>query len=171
MKHPTHYVVRHVLPTASLIILVASVIALAAHQYLTNTRTLNTTTSSMDSDQLHTRYLSSRDGVVYHIHAFLRILVDGNEISVPANIGIEPDGRMKYIHTHDATGTIHIESPVQVEFTFGDFMKVWGKRLDPQCFNTYCGSVKVSVNGNTLADPLTHILQDGDKILVEVTTS
>ncbi len=171
VKHPLYYTARHILPIASLVILVASLIVIAAPQYLTSPRTFDTTTTSVDRDQLLTKYLSSHDQLAYHIHPTLRIVVDGNEIKVPAKIGIEPDGRMRYIHTHDETGIIHIESPVRVDFTLGDFMKVWGKRLDLQCFDIYCGLVKVSVNGIVLADPLSHILRDGDKILVEVITS
>jgi hypothetical protein len=170
VKHPTYYITRHILPIVLLVALVASAIALAAPQYLSNPRTFGTTTTSVDRDQLLTRYLSSHDQLVYHIHPTLRISVDGNEIPVPANIGIEPDGRSRYIHTHDATGVIHVESPIQVDFTFGDFMKIWGKRLDQQCFDIYCGTVTVSVNGNIISDPLSHILRDGDRILVEVTT-
>ena len=170
VKHPTYYIARHILPVVLLVALVASAIALAAPQYLTSPRTFDTATTSVDRDQLLTRYLSSHDQLAYHIHPTLRILVDGNEIPVPANIGIEPDGRSRYIHTHDATGVIHVESPIQVDFTFGDFMKIWGKRLDQQCFDTYCGTVTVSVNGNIISDPLSHILRDGDKILVEVKT-
>ncbi|MEM1944513.1 MAG: hypothetical protein QXX57_02080, partial [Nitrososphaerota archaeon] len=120
--------------------------------------------------ELLTRYLSSHDRLVLHIHPTIKILVDGNEIQVPANIGVSPDGRFRYIHTHDATGVIHIESPVYVEFTLGDFMKVWGKKLDSKCFDTYCGYVKVSVNGALVEDPLSYIMRDGDRILVEVTT-
>lgn len=168
VKHPAYYIARHILPIVSTLVLVATALAMVAPQYLASPRTA--TTAAVDRDELLTRYLSSHDKLVLHIHPTIKILVDGNEIQVPANIGIAPDGRMRYIHTHDATGVIHIESPVYAEFTLGDFMKVWGKRLDSQCFDTYCGHVKVSVNGVEVSDPLSYKMRDGDRILVEVNT-
>ncbi len=30
-----------------------------------------------------------------------------------------------WLHTHDDTGTIHIESPVEQNITLGQFLKIW----------------------------------------------
>src|SRR5437016_1935131 len=57
--------------------------------------------------------LSDMSAVALHIHPRLSIIVDGQKVPVPANIGIEPSGRtMAALHTHDDSGTIHVESPV-----------------------------------------------------------
>jgi hypothetical protein len=46
---------------------------------------------------------------------------------VPANIGIdEQAGYLTSLHTHDATGIIHVESPTRRSFNLGDFFDVWG---------------------------------------------
>jgi hypothetical protein len=44
----------------------------------------------------------------YHIHPVLKIVVDGKETPIPANIGLSA-GCEKVLHTHDRTGTIHVE--------------------------------------------------------------
>src|SRR5258708_5443270 len=45
----------------------------------------------------------------YHVHAHLTIIVNGQPVVVPANIGI-PGGRCVYwLHTHDTSGIIHVE--------------------------------------------------------------
>ena len=64
--------------------------------------------------------------LAYHIHAHLAIYVNGAQKTVPYGIGIEQpwstqaDGSSEfvnsgaafyYLHTHDDTGVIHIESP------------------------------------------------------------
>ncbi|MEM4416519.1 MAG: hypothetical protein QXD32_00500 [Nitrososphaerota archaeon] len=168
-KHIGYYILRYVMPVVLTVVLVASALALAASTYLTTPRT-SITTSQVEKEELLNRYLTGHDSLSMHIHPVLKIFVDGREVEIPANIGVEPDGRMRYIHTHDATGVIHIESPVYAEFTLGDFMKIWGKRLDTDCFDIYCGTVKVTVNGSPISNPASYVLRDRDNIVVEVTT-
>jgi hypothetical protein len=66
-----------------------------------------------------------------HIHPNLTILINGRQRVVPAGIGIFPDGNYP-LHTHDATGKIHIESTRLRTFTLQDFFTVWGATLSPQ---------------------------------------
>ncbi len=66
-----------------------------------------------------------------HYHPKLRVVVNGEEVAVPPNIGVDPTtGAMSALHTHEGDGTIHIEadSPGQV-FTLGQFFTQWGVRL------------------------------------------
>ena len=54
--------------------------------------------------------LAGHSEIVSHDHATLSIFIDGSEVSIAANIGIddsECDG-MRGIHTHDETGKLHI---------------------------------------------------------------
>jgi hypothetical protein len=58
------------------------------------------------------------EGNVEHIHSHLDVLVDGQAVPVPANIGIDlKHGTISPLHTHDAIGIIHIESPVKRQFS------------------------------------------------------
>jgi hypothetical protein len=62
----------------------------------------------------------------FHIHAHLDILIDGKPFTVPSQIGIDSQGRCLYwLHTHDDSGIIHIESPVERDFSVGNFIDIW----------------------------------------------
>lgn len=65
-------------------------------------------------------------GLGMHIHPVLSIMVDNAPMVIPANIGIEATC-MKALHTHDETGTVHIEYPEKRDFVLGDFFANWGQ--------------------------------------------
>lgn len=66
-----------------------------------------------------------------HFHAHLSIIKDGVPLTVPSDIGILEDKNCLYwLHTHDETGIIHIESPSKADFTLGQFFDIWGKPLN-----------------------------------------
>jgi hypothetical protein len=75
-----------------------------------------------------------REQLAYHVHQHLFILVDGNPQPVPAYVGIVGPPLLPtclyWIHTHDATGLIHVESPVQAIYTLGQFFDIWGQPLN-----------------------------------------
>jgi hypothetical protein len=67
-----------------------------------------------------------QEGQVLHIHSHLDIFVDGKTVTVPAEIGIDVSKQqISPLHTHDTSGVVHIESPVQADFTLGQFMTEW----------------------------------------------
>ena len=68
--------------------------------------------------------------LLFHIHAHLDIFVNGQLIYIPPQIGIIPDKCIYWLHTHDGTGIIHIESPVKRDFTLGQFFDIWSKKLN-----------------------------------------
>ena len=71
-------------------------------------------------------YCDALEQTVYHIHAHISIYIDGALSSVPQNVGIASDGSCYYwLHTHDTTGVIHIESPTQKDYTLGNFFDEW----------------------------------------------
>jgi hypothetical protein len=62
-----------------------------------------------------------------HTHPHLAVWVNGERVTVPADIGIDPredPGQMAGLHTHDDGGTIHNEG--QADATLGQFFAVWG---------------------------------------------
>jgi len=86
-----------------------------------------------------------------HVHAHVTIYVNGQKSSIPANVGIAPDGSCLYwLHTHDDTGVLHIEAPAGVSATFGNFLDIWGRRFQqlgyPSQFSNTAGW-QVYVNG------------------------
>lgn len=67
-----------------------------------------------------------QEGQVLHIHSHLDVFVDGKAVTVPAEIGIdEAKQQISPLHTHDTSGVVHIESPVNSDFTLGEFMTEW----------------------------------------------
>lgn len=98
-----------------------------------------------------------REGTALHVHAHLDVFVHGRRVTVPAGIGIGPDF-ISPLHTHDASGVVHVESPDVRTFTLGEVFGVWGVRLTRRCLGGYCASgadrLRVYVGGRELTgDP------------------
>jgi hypothetical protein len=78
--------------------------------------------------------------MVLHIHPKLGITFDGQSLTVPSQIGIDQSlwkdhsldqygmQGMTPLHTHDASGTIHVESNANRNYTLGEFLNIWGGR-------------------------------------------
>ncbi|MER3409313.1 MAG: hypothetical protein C4306_04220 [Thermoleophilia bacterium] len=112
------------------------------------------------------------EGLRLHTHQHLDLVVDGRLVPVPAGIGIDPRGRfIAELHTHDASGIIHVEAPRLRRFTLGEFFDVWGLRFSARCLGGYCArgarKVWVFVNGRrVLGDPRQIPLRQHDEIVV-----
>jgi hypothetical protein len=108
----------------------------------------------------------AQEGSVLHIHQHVDLLVDGRRVTVPAGIGIDPRGRyIAPIHTHDASGVIHVESPTVRRLTLGDLFDVWGLRLTARCLGGYCAG-----GGKTLRTYVGGRLQRGDPRRIPLTS-
>lgn len=66
--------------------------------------------------------------LTYHVHAHLALIANGQTVAVPANIGI-PGRCIYWLHTHDASGVIHVEAPSPRDFTLGNFFDIWRQPL------------------------------------------
>jgi hypothetical protein len=90
----------------------------------------------------------------FHIHAHLDIFINGKPSVVPSQIGIIPNKCLYWMHTHDDTGVIHIESPENRNFTLGQFFDIWNEKFNnTQIFdnivsNSKNNTLSVYVNGN-----------------------
>src|SRR5215831_14642567 len=103
--------------------------------------------------------------VAYHIHSHLTIYASGVRQVVTAGIGIpgpqqvvngfvEGGKCLYWLHTHDTTGIIHVESPAQRVYTLGQFFDVWGQPLSNTQAGRATGHVTAFVNGKRFAgDP------------------
>lgn len=60
----------------------------------------------------------------------LDVIVNGTAVPVPGGLGID-EGRRPFapLHTHDGSGTVHIESATDVLFTLGQLFPEWGQPL------------------------------------------
>jgi hypothetical protein len=115
--------------------------------------------------------LSPTESVVFHIHQHIDIVVDGQPVTVPLQVGITAAGEFAVIHTHDTSGVIHVESPVQKDYTLGEFFDVWGVLFTKNCIGGLCTNgtktLTVYVNGTKLTtDPTKLVLQAHQEIVV-----
>jgi hypothetical protein len=92
--------------------------------------------------------------LVFHNHAHLDIFIDGQPYTVPSQIGIVPGKCIYWLHTHDDSGVIHIESPVTRNFTLGQFFDIWKKQFsNVQIFEKTANATNVMavyLNGNKI---------------------
>ena len=102
--------------------------------------------------------LAAVEGQVLHIHQHIDIYIRGAHTLVPPYVGIRvsPD-QILYapIHTHPGEdGIIHVESPTQRDFAFGEFFDVWGVLFTPTCIGGYCNAgnehLQVFANGKVV---------------------
>lgn len=118
-----------------------------------------------------------------HIHSQLSIVIDGQAQPIPANIGLE-SFCMRPIHTHDDSGTLHLEFPQTRDVRLGDFFAIWGKRFDQNCVLDRCAeanpsagsprsnsgqagqgkTLKLRVNGKDNTEFERYVMHDKDKI-------
>jgi hypothetical protein len=107
----------------------------------------------------------------FYIHALLRIFINGKPVPVPAQIGIDPQERfLAPLHTHDATGIVHIESQRPYRFTLGQVFTIWGVRFTDTRIGGYANHgvrrLRAFVNGRPVAHPAARILRAHDRIVV-----
>ena len=123
---------------------------------------------------------SSREMLRVHIHAHLSLFNKGQQIAIPYGIGIVRPfevangfvGRgsgFYWLHTHDATGIIHIESPDERAYTLGNFFDIWGEPLSERTVAGLQGTVHAFVDGKPYhGDPRDIVLAAHRLITLEV---
>lgn len=113
-----------------------------------------------------------------HWHARLDIIVRGQSVEIPANIGIPlgvTGAHPENMHTHHDDHIIHIEKLPPVyknDLRLGNFFQVWGKKFDSQCVADECVAegekLTMTVHGQTNTDFADYLLQDGDKVEIKL---
>jgi hypothetical protein len=84
-----------------------------------------------------------------HIHVGLALFNGTQQATIPEDIGRNParwvdhsldqyldlregtSGSLAPIHTHDTSGTVHVEASVTMNFTLGQFFSIWGQPFGP----------------------------------------
>jgi hypothetical protein len=101
---------------------------------------------------------SSHEMLKSHIHVHLSIYYKGQQIAVPRGIGILPPLKINHgfveggkgyywLHTHDASGIIHVESPDDRVYTLGNLFDVWGQPLTESNVAGLRGVTRIYLNG------------------------
>ncbi len=126
-------------------------------------------------ERLRILQLPQLNELVLHHHTDLLIYIDGQQVTVPANIGLDSTSSPPVaspLHTHSDLGTIHIESgDPNFEPVLGQFMDVWGVYFaqDRLGGNSAVGDTKIRayVNGQEwTGDPTQIPLNDQDVIVL-----
>lgn len=109
----------------------------------------------------------------YHIHVHLSLYVNGEQLAIPKGVGVmDPftsngfviaGSCFYWVHTHDATGIIHVEPPTNVEVTLGTFFDIWGQPLSRTGVAGYNGDVTVFVDGEKYTDDPRDIVFEAHK--------
>jgi len=107
----------------------------------------------------------------YHVHAQLNIYVNGKQTTVPANVGIDPQGRfISPIHTHDTSGVVHMESTKYYPFTLGEFINVWGVYFTNNQLGGYKAGngnvLQLWINNKQIADPVNYKMKPHDVMIL-----
>jgi hypothetical protein len=119
----------------------------------------------------------SAEATTVHFHLHLDVFVAGQELTVPANLGINQGaGYISPIHTHDETGIIHVESPDDRPYTLGQLFDIWGVRFTTDCVGGLCTAgdraLRVYVGGKLIrTDPRLLQLSLHQEIVVTYGTS
>lgn len=106
-----------------------------------------------------------------HSHPHLWVYIDGEQVAVPANIGIDPDQdamQMAALHTHDDSNKLHVEGVERA--TLGQFFAIWGVALSHERLGqhraTATETVRMWVDGKR-SDAFGKLqLRDGQRIVV-----
>lgn len=118
--------------------------------------------------------------LLFHIHAHLSIYVNGTQKLVAAGIGIGPPlvvrndfvvggSCFSWLHTHDESGVVHIESPIERVYQLGDFFDIWGQALTATQVGPAAGAVTAYVNGAPFTgDPRTIPLNAHNVVQLDV---
>lgn len=114
-------------------------------------------------------YCDANEQLAYHIHAHLTIYMNGQQVPLVANTGIAPVGVtsnanvtcLYWLHTHDNTGVIHIESPTTKIYTLSQFFDIWERfSSSSSAFPTELSSSTgwvIYVNGKQVNTDFSHL--------------
>lgn len=85
-------------------------------------------------------------------------------------------GRVRPLHTHDASGVIHVESPTARRYTPGEVLRRVGVRFTSSCLGGYCAAsdrrLRVFVDGRSVrGDPTALTLASHQEIVVACGTA
>lgn len=109
-----------------------------------------------------------------HTHTKLSIIVNGEAVEVPANIGVDlVKRRLTVLHTHRTDGVLHVESPNSNDtYTLAQFFHLWGigggeaDLCQHFLQQPYC-AINITSADQGLVE-LGEVLRDGDSISVDI---
>jgi len=125
-----------------------------------------------------------------HIHADLQIVIEGQPVTIPADVGVDESGIIAFAHTHAADNELHLHgtdtlgNPTSY-LTLGDFFDVWrtnagtpGNNPDAVFSSTEIlgnvadddHTIRMFVNGVQVDSYENYQIHDGDDIVISYTS-
>ena len=98
-----------------------------------------------------------------HIHPHLTIFVDGIQQTVPTDIGLNGSCE-RALHTHDTSGTLHVEAQAVRDYVLDDFLDVWGETIQKDGYN-----LEMKVDGAPSQEFGNLLLKDKQEIILTYT--
>ena len=146
--------IRSITVLVAIVSLIVSGLGVVTYAQNTSSTPLNTTI--VDGIQCNVS-----EQFLFHIHTHVDIFVNGKHIYIPPQVGIIPGKCIYWMHTHDGTGIIHIESPIKRDFTLGQFFDLWKMKLsNPEVFDNIFFNGKdvpsVYINGSKVPSTINY---------------
>lgn len=116
--------------------------------------------------------------LAFHNHTKLLINIDNKPYKIPPMIGIIPGDCIFWLHTHDDSGFIHIESPIKQTFHLGQFFQIWNTFENPAIIKQIMNngsklSINATIDGKTINTKNLNIndikLKDKSTVILNIT--
>ncbi len=145
------------------------IVAIGYFVYMNNNAQSSSTTETVvDSSYppVDGVYCDTLEQTTYHYHALLAMYINGKAVPLASQIGIASDCYY-WLHTHDTSGVIHIESPNSHTYTLGNFLDEWSQRFSSLGYPTQLNSAnwQVWVNGKVYNGDLHNIVLKAHEII------
>jgi hypothetical protein len=115
--------------------------------------------------------LQSHSHDMTHYHANLEISIRGENRIIPTSTGVTSTC-MSGIHTHGDDGTLHIETPGDMEARIEHFFTIWDQPLsETQLMEATVGQgelITMTVDGVVVEDYQNHIFVDGQQVTIKL---
>ena len=108
-------------------------------------------------------------GGAMHEHANVQIFIHGQKQTIPTDIGLDGSTHAS-LHTHETSGTVHLESQTIRDFALGEFFDVWGVRLTQSCLGAFCNDaenrLRVFVGGREYTETIRELRVEDQAVVV-----
>ncbi|HEV2580033.1 MAG TPA: hypothetical protein VGT44_04195 [Ktedonobacteraceae bacterium] len=154
----------------TIILVAAALVAvggLLAYFFISNASAPAETVFNPDYPPISGVYCDQLEQTAYHHHVLLTIYIDGQNVQVPAGVGLAGSASSPtcyyWLHTHDTSGIIHVEAPSGGSYSLQNFLSIWQSFANTSSTITYPSQLASSagwtvyVNGKQVNEDFSHI--------------
>ncbi|PZS01053.1 MAG: hypothetical protein DLM70_12730 [Chloroflexi bacterium] len=109
-------------------VVVLAAVGVFAHGVFGSGTSARSSASSSQNPVIDGVHCGATEGTAYHQHAHLTLFDAGKPVTVPRGLGLGLGQTCLYwVHTHDASGVIHMEAPVGLTPALKTVFDIWGE--------------------------------------------